>query len=142
MSVDAALALLAILLLANYWISRSVLYPPIVFCGMWILDLFVYRLGLIEIDQIASQTVAILVAGALLFSLGSGLALLVPRTFSRIAFYSDSIPAPEPNYPADTDRLSFDWSSVALQDRSSDGRWRRRGRFAPSTSEEQRRGWG
>ncbi len=35
MSVDGAIALLTGLILVNYWISRSVLYPPLLFCGMW-----------------------------------------------------------------------------------------------------------
>jgi hypothetical protein len=40
--VDAVLALLVVLVLGNYWLGRSVLYPPFLFCGMWILDLSLY----------------------------------------------------------------------------------------------------
>ena len=79
MSVDGAIALLAALILVNYWISRSVLYPPLVFCGMWLLDLSLYWLDLTPIDTLHSNTVGIIGAGAVLFSMGGGLAMLAPR---------------------------------------------------------------
>ncbi len=78
MSVDAAIALLTGLILVNYWISRSVLYPPLLFCGMWLLDLSLYRLNLTPIYPLHSETIGIIGVGAVLFSMGGGLAMLAP----------------------------------------------------------------
>ena len=56
MSVDSAIVLIdSALTLCNYWISRSVLYPPLVFCGIWLLDLSLYWLDLTPIDHPALQ---------------------------------------------------------------------------------------
>jgi oligosaccharide repeat unit polymerase len=79
MSVDGAIALLTGLILVNYWISRSVLYPPLLFCGMWLLDLSLYRLDLTPIYPLHSETIGIIGLGAVLFSMGGGLAMLAPR---------------------------------------------------------------
>ncbi len=79
MSVDGAIALLTGLILVNYWISRSVLYPPLLFCGMWFLDLSLYRLDLTPIYPLHSETIGIIGLGAVLFSMGGGLAMLAPR---------------------------------------------------------------
>jgi oligosaccharide repeat unit polymerase len=79
MSVDAAIALLTGLILVNYWISRSVLYPPLLFCGMWFLDLSLYRLDLTPIYPLHPETIGIIGLGAVLFSMGGGLAMLAPR---------------------------------------------------------------
>jgi oligosaccharide repeat unit polymerase len=79
MSVDAAIALLTCLILVNYWISRSVLYPPAWFCGMWLLDLGLYRLDLTETDPVHPETILIIGVGALLYSMGGALALLAPK---------------------------------------------------------------
>jgi oligosaccharide repeat unit polymerase len=79
MSVDGAIALLTGLILVNYWISRSVLYPPLLFCGMWLLDLSLYRLDLTPIYPLHSETIGIIGLGAILFSTGGGLAMLAPR---------------------------------------------------------------
>ena len=79
MSVDSAIVLLSALTLCNYWISRSVLYPPLAFCGIWLLDLSLYWLDLTPIDTLHSSTVGLIGIGAVLFSLGGSLALLVPK---------------------------------------------------------------
>jgi oligosaccharide repeat unit polymerase len=79
MSVDLLLALLALLVLVNYWISRSVLYPPFLFCGMWLLDFSLYWLDLTPLDPIHSNTLAIVALGAVLFSAGGVIAMLAPR---------------------------------------------------------------
>jgi oligosaccharide repeat unit polymerase len=79
MSVLGAIALLAALVLVNYWISRSVLYPPLVFSGIWLLDLSLYRLDLTPIDPLHSITLEVICLGAVLFSMGGGLAMLAPR---------------------------------------------------------------
>jgi oligosaccharide repeat unit polymerase len=79
MSVGGAIVLLTALVLGNYWISRSVLYPPLVFSGIWLLDLSLYRLDLTPIDALHSTTLEIIGLGAVLFSMGGGLAMLAPR---------------------------------------------------------------
>jgi oligosaccharide repeat unit polymerase len=78
-SVDLVIALLALLVLVNYWISRSVLYPPFLFCGMWLLDLSLYWLDLTPMDPIHSNTLGIVAMGAMLFSAGGAIAMLAPR---------------------------------------------------------------
>jgi oligosaccharide repeat unit polymerase len=92
MSTDAALALLVVLLIANYWITRSVLYPPILFCAMWFFDLSLYRLNLTEINSLHPYTIAVVTAGAALFSLGGGLGLLVPGSLIRSRFVLTRFP--------------------------------------------------
>jgi oligosaccharide repeat unit polymerase len=79
MSVDAAIALLTALAVGNYWLSRSVLYPPLCFCVVWLLDLFLYRLDLTPVDTLHSETIGIICLGAVLFSMGGILALLAPK---------------------------------------------------------------
>ncbi len=80
MSVNAAIPLLSVLVLGNYWISRSVLYPPLWFSGVWLLDLGLYRLDLTPVDTLHAQTIAIIAVGALLFSMGGLLALFFPKS--------------------------------------------------------------
>jgi oligosaccharide repeat unit polymerase len=80
-SVDSALVLLTALALGNYWLSRSVLYPPLWFCGVWFLDLGLYRLDLTPVDTLHSGTIGIIGLGAVLFSMGGMLALLTPKNF-------------------------------------------------------------
>ena len=92
MTIDAALLLLFILFLANYWATRSVLYPPVIFCGIWLLDLLLYRMDLIEIDPISPTTVVIVSLGAVIFSLGSGLGLLVPKNLIESRFVVTRFP--------------------------------------------------
>jgi oligosaccharide repeat unit polymerase len=78
-SVDAVLVLLAVLVLGNYWLSRSVLYPPFLFCSMWLLDVSLYRMNLIETDPLHTNTLGFLALGGVLFSSGGLLAMLVPK---------------------------------------------------------------
>lgn len=79
MNIETAVICLAVLLISNYYFKRSVLYPPFIFCGMWLLDLTVYSFDLISIDPIHSNTLAVIVAGAFLFSVGGVSAFAVPR---------------------------------------------------------------
>jgi oligosaccharide repeat unit polymerase len=79
MSVDTAIVLLAALILGNYWLSRSVLYPPCWFCGVWLIDFSFYRLDLTPVDTLHPKAIGIIGFGALMFSIGGGLALLAPR---------------------------------------------------------------
>jgi oligosaccharide repeat unit polymerase len=79
------LALICFLLLAaiNYRLRRSVLYPPFIFSAMWLLDLATVRSGLIEVDPVHGNTLAIVAAGAASFSFGGLLAGLAPRKLLR-----------------------------------------------------------
>jgi oligosaccharide repeat unit polymerase len=78
-SVDAVLVLLAVLVLGNYWLSRSVLYPPFLFCSMWLLDLSLYRMDLIETNPVHPNTLGFLALGSVFFSSGGLLAILFPK---------------------------------------------------------------
>jgi oligosaccharide repeat unit polymerase len=79
MSIDSILALLMLLVVVNYWVSRSVLYPPFLFSSMWLMVFFLYRLDLTPMDPLHSETIGIAGLGALLFSFGGGMAMLAPR---------------------------------------------------------------
>jgi oligosaccharide repeat unit polymerase len=83
--IDLALIFFFCLVVLNYRAQRSVLYPPFVFCAMWLLDLMVLRLNsilsLIEVTPVHGNTLAIVAAGAASFSLGGLLARVMPRTF-------------------------------------------------------------
>lgn len=78
--LDILILTLTIVALANYRFRRSVLYPPFLFCGMWLLDVLIYRLHLVEIDPLHPITMYVIGAGAILFSLGGLCAFLVPET--------------------------------------------------------------
>jgi len=85
--LDLALIFFLLLTVLNYRAHRSVLYPPFIFCAMWLLDLAVYRSGLIEINPLHGNTLAIVAAGAASFSFGGLLAGLVPRALLRIHLF-------------------------------------------------------
>ena len=74
---------LLFLVLANYRLSRSVLYPPFVFCAMWLLDVALYNLHLAEMDRMHNETFTIIAAGAALFTIGGLLAKTVPGIWIR-----------------------------------------------------------
>lgn len=78
MGLDLLILTLAMLVLANYRFRRSVLYPPFLFCGMWLLDALFYRFQLIVINPIHPITLYVIATGAIMFSLGGLLAFLVP----------------------------------------------------------------
>jgi oligosaccharide repeat unit polymerase len=79
MSLEAALTLLVALVVGNYWLSRSVLYPPLFFSSMWLLALGLYKLDLTPVDDIHPGTFLVIGFGAFMFSLGGFLALYAPR---------------------------------------------------------------
>jgi oligosaccharide repeat unit polymerase len=79
MNLDGAIALLSIFLLVNYWLSRSVLYPPFLFCGIWLLDLGIYRFNGQDFDPPHANTLYVLTFGAICFTVGGAVAKLVPR---------------------------------------------------------------
>jgi oligosaccharide repeat unit polymerase len=83
MNLDWAIVVVIVLLLVNYWISRSILYPPFIFCFMWTLDLVVCRLHLIELDPIHAITLWVVSLGALVFTLGGLFSWLIPESAMR-----------------------------------------------------------
>ncbi|WP_158819626.1 O-antigen polymerase [Granulicella sp. S156] len=85
--LDVTLILFLILVILNYGAHRSVLYPPFIFCSMWLLDLIVFRSGLIEVDPVHNNTLAIVAAGAVSFSAGGLLAGLAPRRLLSIHLF-------------------------------------------------------
>lgn len=80
MNLVGAILVLSILILANYWFRRSVVYPPFLFCAMWLFDFIVISLNLIEVFPLHAITINVVVVGAILFSAGGALSFLVPRT--------------------------------------------------------------
>jgi oligosaccharide repeat unit polymerase len=77
--VDLALVFFLLLVISNYRVHHSVLYPPFIFCSMWLLDLVVVRSGLVDLDPVHGNTLAIVAAGAVAFSVGGLLANFAPR---------------------------------------------------------------
>jgi hypothetical protein len=75
---DLALIFFLLLVVLNNCAQRSVLYPPSIFCALWLLDLAVIRLDLIEFHPVHGNTLAIVSVRAASFSVGSLLAGLVP----------------------------------------------------------------
>src|ERR1700722_5714779 len=82
MSLDAVLGLSIGLILVNYLLGRSVLYPPFLFCSIWLLVLTIYRFSPGEFDPLHSNTLALLAMGAVFFSLVGLLGILFPRPLS------------------------------------------------------------
>jgi oligosaccharide repeat unit polymerase len=83
-SLNFALIFFILLVILNYRAHSSVLYPPFIFCAMWLLDLVVVRLGLVEVDPIHGNTLVIVAFGAAAFSAGGLFAGLAPRKLLRI----------------------------------------------------------
>ncbi len=83
-TLDVAVSGLALLVVLNYLVHRSVLYPPFVLCFMWLFDLVIYRSGLIEINPLHTNTLEIVTAALTMFSLGGLLASLLPNALFRI----------------------------------------------------------
>jgi oligosaccharide repeat unit polymerase len=88
--VDFALIFFLLLATLNYRVHRSVLYPPFIFSLMWLLDLTLLRSGLIEVDPLHGNTIAIVTAGAAAFSLGGLFAGLAPEKLLRIHIFPSS----------------------------------------------------
>ena len=82
-SLDLALIFFLLLVVLNYQAQRSVLYPPFIFCALWLLDLAVIRLGLIELHSVHGDTLAFVAMGAASFSVVGLLAGLAPRALLR-----------------------------------------------------------
>ena len=78
MNPEITIIILGSLVGINYWIKRSVLYPPFLYCLIWLLDLLVYNMQIIEMIRVSSQTLVLITLGALFFSIGGMAALLLP----------------------------------------------------------------
>ena len=85
-ALDFALIAFLVLTFLNYWVRHSILYPPFIFCFMWLLDVTIYRLNVIDVDPVHGNTLAIVVGGAVLFSIGGLFATFTPRSLLRIRF--------------------------------------------------------
>src|ERR1700722_17822142 len=92
MSLDGVIGLLIGLILVNYWLSRSVLYPPFLFCSIWLLDLPIYRFSPGEFDPLHANTLALLGMGAVFFSLGGMLGMLFPKALITARFVLTRFP--------------------------------------------------
>ena len=84
MNANLTIGLLIGLVLVNYRLSHSILYPPFIFCTMWLMVMALYHLHLAKMDPIHLETFSIVSAGALLFSAGGVFALLVPRSLIEV----------------------------------------------------------
>jgi oligosaccharide repeat unit polymerase len=85
--LDLALLFFLLLTVLNYRAQHSVLYPPFIFCITWLLDLALIRSGIIEVDPVHGNTLAIVAAGAASFSVGGLLAGLAPQALLRIHLF-------------------------------------------------------
>jgi oligosaccharide repeat unit polymerase len=92
MSLNSSFAVLLVLTVVNYWIKRSVLYPPFLFCLMWLLATGLYWTNLVETDTVRPSTLAIVVAGAVLFTAGGLLAFFVPKVWVETRFILTRFP--------------------------------------------------
>lgn len=88
-TLDISLAIIFALTLLNYWRWRSVLYPPFVFCFMWLFDLATWRMHLIDVYPLHSNTLAIVTGSAAVFSLGGLLASLTPQNLLRVHLFPE-----------------------------------------------------
>jgi oligosaccharide repeat unit polymerase len=90
--VNVVIGLLVIMVLGNYRLARSVLYPPFLFCSMWLLVLSLYRMELIYTDPLHANTVMLLAVGSILFSAGGILAMLCPKNLIESRFVLTRFP--------------------------------------------------
>jgi oligosaccharide repeat unit polymerase len=80
MTSGLALTFLGLLTIANYFAGkRRVLYPPFIFSAVWALDLVIFKVSPIVLDEVHAVTWWVITAGALVFSIGGWLARFVPR---------------------------------------------------------------
>lgn len=91
--LDVAFSFLLLLTLLNYFVRRSVLYPPFIFCAMWLLVIGVDCLHLIKVDAVHANTLVIVAAGATAFSIGGWIAGLTPRELLRIHLFPPTPPS-------------------------------------------------
>ncbi len=101
MSLDVLICVLALLAALNYRLRRSVLYPPFLFCVMWLLVTVMVRMNIVEMYPLHTITFNYVAAGAILFSVGGYLAFFVPRILVATRF---SILARGPSEPTNRER--------------------------------------
>jgi len=87
--LDFAIIFFVLITVLNYRVQRSVLYPPFIFCAVWLLDLVVMRLDLIEINLVHGNTLTIVAAGATAFSVGGLFTSFTPRGLLSIHLLSN-----------------------------------------------------
>ncbi len=80
MTSGLALTFLGLFTVANYFVGkRRVLYPPFIYSAIWALDLVIFKVSPIELNEVHAITWWVITAGALVFSMGGWLTRFVPR---------------------------------------------------------------
>ncbi len=92
MTLDLTIAAFVLMVAGNYCVARSVLYPPFIFCVMFLLDFSIYRAGLIEVDPLHTNTLLFICGGALLFSVGGLLSRSIPERLILTRFMLTTLP--------------------------------------------------
>jgi oligosaccharide repeat unit polymerase len=73
------IALLVLLAVGNYRLSHSVLYPPFIFCSVWLLVILLYAADFVNLGRLHWNTLALVGTGAVLMSIGGKVAMLLPE---------------------------------------------------------------
>ncbi len=80
MTCALATILLTLLTVLNFFVGkRRVLYPPFIFSTIWTLDLVIFKVSPIELNEVHAITWWVITAGALIFSIGGWLTRFIPR---------------------------------------------------------------
>ena len=93
MNLNLTITAFILMVAGNYWVARSVLYPPFIFCVMFLLDFSIYRAGFIEIDPLHTNTLLFICSGALLFSVGGLLSRSIPNRLMLARFTLTTLPS-------------------------------------------------
>ena len=81
--LTVAILALALLAIANFCLEMRIIYPPVVFCLVWALDLGLLWIAGKSFFPLTEETLVIFCSGAVAFSLGSATALLVSARAQR-----------------------------------------------------------
>jgi oligosaccharide repeat unit polymerase len=81
-----AACILAILAFANYRISRSVLYPPVLFCFLWSVTLLLFWTCSTLFDPVGPEGLYIYIIGAVAYSTGALAVWIGPKFRSSSCF--------------------------------------------------------
>lgn len=65
-----AIFLLGILLVGNYSVSRNLLYPPVLFAGVWLISIIGLAISGDTLYPVSAETLLVFICGALFFSVG------------------------------------------------------------------------
>jgi oligosaccharide repeat unit polymerase len=92
MPIALLIAYLCTLTIANYRLTRSVLYPPFLFCGVWLLVFLLYSTQIVETDPLHAAVLYLIAGGALMFTIGGAIAMLLPKpiVFTRLLLWPGS----------------------------------------------------